>query len=157
MITITCTEQQLKEKISELLAGIAEPLYRGLSEQAQRDYLREGVLLPYEGSLAVGKGVCFSNDLEKALSYRRGKLIITSRDKLDPQRQAVDTRLPGYDQRAEQRLLQKKKSFTGYELWEEVLQEDTITTISPQAADYVFVRRTPVTVDEIIAEIEIVN
>ncbi len=157
MITLTCTEQQLKEKISELLAGIAEPLYRGLSEQAQRDYLQQGVLLPYEGSLAVGRGVCFSNDLQKALAYRRGKLIITSRDKLDPQRQAVDTRMPGYDQRAEQRIRQRKEKFTGYELWEEVLRDDTITTISPQADNYVFVRRAPVTVDEIIAEIEIVN
>ncbi len=157
MITITCTESELKEKISPLLAEISEPLYRGLSEKAQQDYLRENVLLPYESSLAVGRGVCFSNDLEKALSYRRGKLIITSRDKLDPQRQVVDTRIHGYDQRAEQRLRQRKDKFTGYELWEEVLQEDTITKISPNADDYVFVRRTPVTVDEIIAEIEIVN
>jgi len=155
MITLSCTEQQLKEKISELLHGIAEPLYRGLSEQAQRDYLKEGVLLPYEGSLAVGRGVCFSNELEKALSYRRGKLIITSREKLDPQRQVVDTRLPGYDRKAEQRLRERKPTFTGYELWEEVLQDDTITKLLPDSLDYVFVKRQPVIPEEIIAEIEI--
>ncbi len=155
MITITCTEQQLKEKISLLLDGVSEPLYRGLSEQAQRDYQREGVLLPYDGALAVGKGVCFSSDLEKALSYRKGKLIVTSREKLDPKRQAVDTRQAGYDQRAEQRLRQRKESFTAYELWDEVLQDDIITRIMPGAPDYVFVKRTPVTQDEIIAEIDI--
>ncbi len=155
MITITCTEQQLKEKILELLDGVSEPLYRGLSEQAQRDYQREGKLLPYDGALAVGKGVCFSSDLEKALSYRRGNLIITSREKLDPQKQVVDTRQAGYDKKAEQRLRQQKNSFTGYELWEEVLRDDTITRIMPEATDYVFVKRTPVTVEEIIAEIDI--
>ncbi|MBI2103168.1 hypothetical protein HYT55_04970 [Candidatus Woesearchaeota archaeon] len=157
MITITCTEQQLRGKLFDLLDGVSEPLYRGLSERARRDYHREGVLIPYEGALAVGRGICFSNDLETALSYCKGKLIITSREKLDPKRQAVDTRQAGYVQRAEQRLRQRKKKCDGYELWEEVLREDTITQITPNATDYVFVRRTPVTVDEIIAEIEILG
>ena len=156
MITITCSKELAQTKIADFVKNIPETLYRGLGSLAAQDYQKQGQLLPYDGNLAVGKGVCFSSRLEEALGYSKGTLIITTREKLDPQKQAVDTRLANHDIPARNRLEQKKISFSGYDLWEEIQKEDTILANKPEQSDYIFVKRTAVTQQEIIAEVLII-
>ena len=128
----------------------SEFLFRGLSTKAHEDYLTTGMLLPYEGSLSIGKAVCFSNRLETALSFAAsGVLIVTIRQLLDPERKAIDTRVSGYDEPFYRRLqLSRHNPSDGYTVWEEIQKYDTILREADGSITYA--RREPVRKSEIV-------
>lgn len=160
MIHIQCTREELATKLGGLVTQKNELLYRGLGEKAERDYRQKGYLLPYEGCLAVGKGVFFTNDLGTALTYAEtGIIIVTAREQLDPSTQVVDTRLAGHDLKARERLEARIGcgKYDGYALWDEVLKEDTITSDYPHPDKYIYTRRRAVQPEEIIAEVRVIE
>ena len=125
-------------------------LFRGLGLQAYQDYLLTGMLLPYEGSLSTGKAVCFSNRLETALSFAAsGVLVVTTRQLLDSERKAIDTRVSGYDEPFYRRLqLSRHNPSDGYTVWEEIQKYDTILREADGSITYA--RREPVRKSEIV-------
>lgn len=149
MKQIQISPEQALPLLAEIGREIAEPLYRGLGNKAYGDYRRTGMLLPYDGCLSVGRAVCFSALPEQALSFcQSGLLIVTSRQLLDPQRRAIDTAMPGYDEPFIQKLdaALGQGKYDGYTLWDAICQQDTILGAT-------FARRRPVTHQELIAEI----
>ncbi|MEK6969085.1 MAG: hypothetical protein AABW48_01525 [Nanoarchaeota archaeon] len=145
--------------IQALIKPISEPLFRGLSEKAQQEYLREQQLLPKEGSLSVGRGVFFTSDLHYALSFARERLLVSSKKLLDAQSRCIDTRISGYEQEIKSRLDQQKGAgnYSGFELWAEIQKQDTITFEGGPAEHFVYARRMPVNKEELIAEIVIID
>ena len=128
-----------------------ELLYRGLSREAYQDYCRSGTLQPYSGSLTAGTAVCFSNRLETALQYAKsGTLIVTSRELIDPEGDAVDTRVTGYEKPFEKQLDNTKGegNYDGYELWAAIQRQDNI--LDDGNGGYIYARREAVIEDEIL-------
>jgi len=158
MEILHCTKEELPTAVQKIAGRLDEPLYRGLGEMAERDYRKEGVLKPYEGSMSVGKGIFFSNNPKVAADYTRKTVIVTSREILDPARKAIDTRKKGYEDEARRRLNQLlgEGKYTDWQLWEEIQKEDTITSqgeAEEEIKAYVYTRRRQVIQEEIVAEI----
>ncbi|MBW3015794.1 hypothetical protein KY330_05195 [Candidatus Woesearchaeota archaeon] len=153
METVKAQKENLKKIVEELVKGLKEPLYRGLGSQAESDYRKEGRLKPYSGSISVGKGVFLTNNLDMALSFMDKTLVVTTREKLDPEKKAVDTRKPGYDKKAREKLGEKA---SGLEVWEEIQKEDTITFEGGPADSYVYTARKPLTKDQLLLEVAVV-
>lgn len=145
------------QNLEHLRTTPTELLFRGLSRKAQEDYKNTKILKPQHGSLSVGTGVFFSNRLETALSFSEGTLIITTRELLDPTNKALDTRIKGYDQKAIQKLtkLKGEGNFTGYDIWEEIQQNDTITYEGGPQNSYVYTARKPIKENQILTELSL--
>lgn len=156
--TIRVKREELSAVIQFLTKHISEPLFRGLSEKAQREYQEEGKLIPKSGSVSVGEGVFFSSSLQNALYFAKGILLNSSRKQLDAEGQVVDTRIPEYDSEIRARLNQKlgKGNYSGWKLWEEIQKQDTITYEGGARENYVYTRRLPVEKSELIAEIKFI-
>src|SRR3989338_5674124 len=71
-------------------------LYRGLSAAAEKEYLRNGSLLPQHGSLSVGRGVFFSNKPEVAETFAHRIIFVTKQELLSPEGDVIDTRTQDY-------------------------------------------------------------
>ncbi len=157
MRTITCRRPDLEGRVRELTEGLANPLFRALGDGAEDEFRRDGTLNPKHGSLGAGTGVFFTTSIEYAKGFLKRTLLITTREMIDHQQKAVDTRQEGYDKEARTRMDKKygPGKYDGYMLWDEITSYDTITFEGGPEGAAVYCRRTPVTQDEILAKIEI--
>lgn len=156
MKKIACKQEDLAEMIKNLVLNVREPLYRGLGHLATQDYQREGLLLCYDGELAVGSGVFFTNRWEEAFYFAKsGLMVVSSRDLLDSRGEVIDERVNGYDLVAKNKLDLELGvgNYNGYRLWAEIQKKDTITRSSLNGDTYTYTKRKPVTKEELIAEI----
>ena len=156
MRTATCTKTALDRRIQELTEEIEEPLYRAIWTS---DYSNTKNLEPQSGSYSVGKGGFFTNNPQYAKSFLGHTLLITSRQKMDPENNAIDTRGNGYDRKIRAELDQRlgTKNYNGFTLWDEITKHDTITYEGGSKNTYVYSKRMPVTQDELIAVIRITD
>ena len=151
MINISVKRDEIKKSIVEIVKNIKEPLYRGLGEIAEKDYLKRGKLILYEGNMSVGRGVFFSNDIGYALKFAKNYLLITSREIIDPENKVIDTRIKGYDEKIREKL----GEISGWGLWQEIQKYDTITVESNSG--YVYTCREEMDSDKLIYEIKLNN
>ncbi|MFH1636898.1 MAG: hypothetical protein ABIB71_00565 [Candidatus Woesearchaeota archaeon] len=156
---ISVRKKDLEKVVQEIISRVKGPLFRGLGQKAQKDYESKGVLMPYCGSLGVGEGVFFTSDLCYALSFMKGILVISSREKLDGQGKAIDTREKAYETEAREKLDMElgAGNYDGWRLWGEIQKSDTITYEGGPQDSYVYSRREPVTKGELLAEIRILE
>lgn len=155
MNCITAEKDELAAILADL--GAEDMLYRGLSEKSEEEYRETGILLPHDGNMSVGCGVFFTDSLGYALGFAKKTLLITSRRRLDPEQKAIDTRIEGYAGKARASLDVRsgRGNYTCWDLWAEIQRDDTIT--DEGGSGYVYTRRTAVSKDELIAEINIME
>jgi len=150
---------ELQKTIDGVLKDAKEPLYRCLGKQAKEDYEQKGALQPYDGSMSVGCGVFFTNNLDYALGFLDEMLVVTDRKMIDPDECAIDTRMKGYYEPIEDRLRQTlgEGNYNGWTIEEEVQKNDTIRYEGGSRDAYVFSKREPVPKDKLLAEIRIIH
>jgi hypothetical protein len=151
--------EELEKILGEILPGVKEPLYRCLGSKAQTDYEQQGTLLPYEGSMSVGCGVFFTNNLDYALGFLDEMLLVTDRTRIDPDQRAIDTRQKGYYAPIEERIRANlgEGNYNGWTIEEEVQKSDTISYEGGPKDAYVFSKRGQVKSDKLLAEIRVID
>jgi hypothetical protein len=107
--------------------------------------------------MSVGTGVFFTNDPQYAIGFLKEVMLVTARATLDPKKQAIDTRITGYDQKIRQQLDRRlgPGRYDCWRLWAEIQKNDTLTSDTDDKTKYVYTRRAPVEAHEILAEIRI--
>jgi hypothetical protein len=156
---IQATMEELPKVLGEILPQAKEPLYRCLGKNAQNDYEKNGILTPYDGSMSVGCGVFFTNNLDYALGFLDDLLLVTDRTRIDPDQRAIDTRQKGYYAPIEEKLKATlgEGNYNGWTIEEEVQRNDTISYEGGPEGAYVFSKREPVGREKLLAEITIID
>jgi len=143
MRTLSVPRNQLRTTALMTALNLRKPLYRGLGRQALHEILATDTQAPHWGSLSTGEGVCFTNDIDYALSFNSGGVLVTEQELLGP---ATDTRVPGYGITAEQRI---RGNYDGYTLWLEILKDNTIITEPGWTWQYIYVARQTITKNQL--------
>lgn len=143
MRRLSVRRQELPTLIAALARDLDRPLYRGLGTTALAEYRTAGTQTPRDGDLAAGCGVCFTTDLDYALAFSAGVLLVADQARVARGRTVVDTAKPGYDTTARERLDRElgPGNYDGYRLWAEVQREDTWLADGPTRRTYI-ARRT---------------
>lgn len=153
--TITISQDQLEERLKELTKSIREPIYRGLNHNSLEQYLNTGIMKPQDGSLSVGTGVFFTNNLSYANSFTGGIIVVADLETFKERDKVIDTRVPGFGEEIIRELKIRKPNCNGYEEWTEITRHDTITQESLNRQEYVYTRRVAVARDDLRYEIRI--
>ncbi|MBW2967230.1 hypothetical protein KY362_01965 [Candidatus Woesearchaeota archaeon] len=156
MEQIESSKEELLKELRRITEDVAEPLYRGLGKEAEKDWQEEGIMKPKCGSMSVGTGVFFTNKPEYATDCAGGVMVVTARNLLDPDRTAVDTRVKGYSEPFRERLAEKGE-YDGWAVEAEVQKHDTITRETMDEQMYVYTKREQVGKDKVLAEIRIIQ
>jgi hypothetical protein len=131
--------------------NLFQPLYRGLHGKTQSTFTTDGLLHPQSGSLSVGTGVFFTNRLEYAMEFMDDILVVSSQKNLDPENKVIDTRVSGYDIPFKIQLERTHGTYTGFQLWDEIMKKDTITYEGGPPGTFVFTHRKSLTKKSLIA------
>lgn len=150
MQTLRVPPERLKTFLLKLATEVGgTPVYRSLGGRSLDEYSQDGVMTPKDGAYSVGKGVFFYMDPDSVVAENGKVILVGTVESLSEGRKLVDTRKGGY--RHETDAVPEKD---GWELWYEVLQDDTITLISGRNGGIpVYTRRTPVRREEIMFEV----
>jgi hypothetical protein len=153
MRRLSVRRQDLPTTVAALAATLDGPLYRGVARSALEEYCRAHTQTPRDGDLSVGEGVCFTTDLDYALTFCDGLLLVTDQARLARGRRVVDTAKPGYDTAARARLDKRlgPGNYDGYRLWAEIQEDDTILATAGKGRTYV--ARREITTDDLAYEV----
>lgn len=149
MKTYYCNKDSIQ--LPEELAAQTDLFYRGLGEGAEEEFIRKGIQTPQHGDFSVGKGVFFSDKLETAAGFSKGRILVTSLDRLAT-KDMLDTRdIQTYDKMNEE-FQRKNKPYTQWDVHLAILEHDTLSTADENCCT-IYTARREISEKDLIAEI----
>jgi len=138
MKTYYCNRDNIK--LPEELANSRNLYFRGLGEKAEEEFRKAGIQSPQDGDFSVGRGVFFSDKLEYAADFSKGRILITTKNRLQTKR-IIDTRdLRCYEKMNE--IFEKRtQPYTQWDVHLAILEHDTLSTADENCCTIYTARR----------------